>query len=257
MYVPYWESSGPSKSTRLERLNRNTEGLPSTGPTMDFDIENRGNTHLWVKNLCRLRSSWQENLGQNLFNGLGPTLDKDLTSPLKLATELIGAKALLKNEPALVCVGCNLVGVWNTPMKISSVKNVISKENVAEKADPQVTEKHPIHRPGVKIVDINTGSSEAKNTNAASIACVVLWGASPGHVSHYLAGDSYWEQEDPLVSWIAQSGEPIGSIKLSHHGSESSSPAVLFALKPRSIIASAGTLHGHPREAPPKVMEIS
>ena len=90
MYVPYWDiGSGSQKSTPLTRLTRNNPGPFSTSyDTMDFDLVDKGNDHLWVKDLCRLSSSWQQNLGQNLFNGLGPTLDKDLTSPLNLAMEL-------------------------------------------------------------------------------------------------------------------------------------------------------------------------
>jgi len=77
-------------------------------------------------------------------------------------------------------------------------------------------------------------------------------------LQHYLAGDLYWEEELPLITWISKSGEYIGAIKLSHHGSESSSPTAVFStLKPNSVIASAGTSHGHPRKAPPKLMETS
>jgi len=56
-----------------------------------------------------------------------------------------------------------------------------------------------------------------------------------------------------LINWISLTKEPIGAMKLSHHGSESSSPAVVFSsLNPMTVIASAGTSHGHPRKAPPK-----
>jgi beta-lactamase superfamily II metal-dependent hydrolase len=103
------------------------------------------------------------------------------------------------------------------------------------------------HFGNIRIVNTKTGTSKSENTNAASIACVIIW-AGQGKVSHYLAGDSYWEQENPLIDWILQSGQSVGAVKLSHHGSESSSPTNLFGLQPRTVIVSAGTMHGHPRE---------
>lgn len=82
----------------------------------------------------------------------------------------------------------------------------------------------------------------------ASIACVILWGN--GRVSHYLAGDSYFDQEDPLIDFLNRGEtERIGAVKLSHHGAHSSSPSKLFLeLQPQSVVVSAGTMHGHPRE---------
>ena len=271
LYVPYWENDGVIKSTPMDRLQKNdkSEPWPGSGDTLNFKLlkKESGYNNSWVMGLCRLRSSSTQNLGKNLFNGLGPTLDKDLTSPLKLATELMKVQAplppnqpaLLANEPALVCVGCNLDGVWKTPRKSLSIRNVVEKGKLpraspssAQKLNLQVTEDHPPDK-SVKIVNIKTGTSASENTNAASISCVILWANKSGHVSHYLAGDLYWDGEMALINWISLTKEPIGAMKLSHHGSESSSPAVVFSsLNPMTVIASAGTSHGHPRTAPPK-----
>lgn len=108
-----------------------------------------------------------------------------------------------------------------------------------------VAQAHPFG--SVKIVDEATASTIDQNTNKASIACVVLWGN--GHVSHYLAGDAYHEQEAPLIDFLSKgvTADWIGAVKLSHHGAATSSPATLFTrLVPRTVIASAGTMHGHP-----------
>jgi hypothetical protein len=275
LYVPYWEVEGVNKSTPMDRLQKNdkSEPWPGSGDTLNFKLlkTESGYNNSWVMGLCRLRSSSTQNLGKNLFNGLGPPLNKDLTSPLKLATELMKTNAplspnqpaLLANEPALVCVGCNLDGVWKTPKMSLSIRNVGEKGKLtrvspssAQKLNLQVTEDHPPDK-SVKIVNINTGHSASQNTNAASISCVILWANKSGHVSHYLAGDLYWDWETPLINWISLTKEPIGAMKLSHHGSESSSPAAVFlSLNPMTVIASAGTSHGHPRKAPPKLMEI-
>ena len=90
-------------------------------------------------------------------------------------------------------------------------------------------------------------------TNMASIACVIIWGDTIGKVSHYFAGDCYWEQELSIVNWIKGSDRDaisIGAMKLSHHGAKTSSPAAVFDyLSPATVIVSAGTGtgYGHPR----------
>jgi hypothetical protein len=200
LYVPYWEVAADEgvKSTPLDRMRKNTvEPSPGVGDTLDFKLlkPESGYKDSWVTGLCRLRSSSKQNLGANLFVGRGPGLDKDLTSPFKLATELTKTidpdtkvPALGLDEPGLVCVGCNLDGVWNTPKMSVITNDVLEKENLArasplsaQKSNLQVTEDGPSHNP-IKIVNIKTGTSPSENTNAASISCVILW-ARQGHVS--------------------------------------------------------------------------
>ena len=201
LYVPYWEVAADEgvKSTPLDRLRKITvEPRAGVGDTLDFKLlkPESGYKDCWVTGLCRLRSSSEQNLGKNLFVGRGPGLDKDLTSPFNLATELTKTidpdtkvPALGLQEPGLVCVGCNLDGVWNTPKMSVITKDVIEKENLgraspssAQKLNLQVTEDGPSHN-SMKIVNINTGTSPSENTNAASISCVILWASRQGHVS--------------------------------------------------------------------------
>ena len=201
MYVPYWEVAADEgvKSTPLDRLRKNTvEPWPGAGDTLDLKLlkSESGFKDSWVMGLCRLRSSSEQNLGKNLFVGSGPALDKDLTSPLKLATELTKTidpntkvPALGVNEPGLVCVGCNLDGVWNTPKMSVITEDDIKEENLAraspssaQKSSLQVTTDGPSHN-SIKIVNIKTRTSQSENTNAASMSCVILWAARQGVVS--------------------------------------------------------------------------
>ena len=75
---------------------------------------------------------------------------------------------------------------------------------------------------------------------------------SDGHISHYAAGDSNWENELKVLAWIQFGQNPyqcVRTMKLSHHGAADSTPIPLIrGFRPRSITVSAATTsHGHPR----------
>lgn len=79
--------------------------------------------------------------------------------------------------------------------------------------------------------------------NRYSIGAIVLWKGS-GRVSHYFAGDAMYATEEVVAKWI---GKEVTSMKLSHHGSDTSTPIDLVTIfKPRTMVASAGSRHGHP-----------
>lgn len=95
------------------------------------------------------------------------------------------------------------------------------------------------------IIIINTSVLPIK-TNNTSIVCLVIFPGS-GRVSYYLAGDADGELELRVAAWIGDI--TVTTMKLSHHGSATSSPLrLLKLLKPKTILVSAGDQHGHPSE---------
>lgn len=79
--------------------------------------------------------------------------------------------------------------------------------------------------------------------NWASIGAIVLW--KTGEVSHYFAGDAFFRAEESMQKWI---GGHVTSMKLSHHGSSTSTPPKLLdTFKPKNILASCGKTFGFPR----------
>ncbi|KAF3906714.1 hypothetical protein AA313_de0200109 [Arthrobotrys entomopaga] len=100
--------------------------------------------------------------------------------------------------------------------------------------------------PGV--VDIVPSSGVTK-TNRVSIAAAILWPSkvsadSPPRCSHYFAGDLEDNFEQQVINWLVKGGiTRFTSMKLSHHGSHSSTPMNLVEnmvgnLAPMNIIAS-------------------
>ncbi|KAF7563164.1 hypothetical protein G7046_g951 [Stylonectria norvegica] len=82
-------------------------------------------------------------------------------------------------------------------------------------------------------------------TNKISIAACILWNMPgfdpPIRCSHYFAGDADERSEQQFAIWLAGSGiKTITSMKLSHHGSKSSTPLnMLTQFKPLNVIASS------------------
>ena len=87
-------------------------------------------------------------------------------------------------------------------------------------------------------------------TNQYSIAAVILWGNSdnPPRCSHYFAGDADDARETMYLSWLSTGGvKKTTSMKLSHHGSRSSTPRMAYDFGPTNIIISNPTgLYFHP-----------
>ncbi|KAK6524174.1 hypothetical protein TWF694_005834 [Orbilia ellipsospora] len=92
-------------------------------------------------------------------------------------------------------------------------------------------------------------SSGVTKTNRVSIAAAIMWPSkvnadSPPRCSHYFAGDLEDNFEQKVVNWLIKGGiERFTSMKLSHHGSHSSTPmnlvtGMLGNLAPMNIIAS-------------------
>ncbi|KAI9689316.1 MAG: hypothetical protein M1822_009966 [Bathelium mastoideum] len=78
-------------------------------------------------------------------------------------------------------------------------------------------------------------------TNKWSIAAAIIWADEEiPRCSHYFAGDADEESEKIWLSWLTQSGiQGIRSIKLSHHGSRSSTPlSFLTDFMPLNIVMS-------------------
>ncbi|KAA8903423.1 hypothetical protein FN846DRAFT_954000 [Sphaerosporella brunnea] len=89
-----------------------------------------------------------------------------------------------------------------------------------------------------------------EHKNWYSIGAVVLWEGS-ARISHYFCGDAMYKQEDMIREWVNNGAvKTITSLKLSHHGSATSTPtASLELFQPENMVVSAGTSanYGHPR----------
>ncbi|KAI1872499.1 hypothetical protein JX265_005379 [Neoarthrinium moseri] len=81
-------------------------------------------------------------------------------------------------------------------------------------------------------------------TNQFSIAQVILWpdGTNPPKCSHYSAGDADEKRERLYMAWLYSQGvKRITNMKLSHHGSRSSSPQETPMFQPVNIVISNPT----------------
>ena len=88
-------------------------------------------------------------------------------------------------------------------------------------------------------------------TNQSSIAAAILWApqvsdTKPVKCSHYFAGDADDDREKRYLGWLGQSDAQsekdkvtqISNIKLSHHGSRTSTPLPIVNFKPKNIVVS-------------------
>ncbi len=89
-------------------------------------------------------------------------------------------------------------------------------------------------------------------TNRVSIACILYW-TDTKRISHYLAGDADQVTEGKVLSWLLAGGHPgrMTSVKLSHHGSRSSTPitnpGLLRTAGPKNVVLSIPSgMHIHP-----------
>lgn len=157
----------------------------------------------------------------------------DIGSPAGFA----GAFANAVPNPRMYCVAA--WGEYLGPNQMESSPNI-----KMEKDDDN---------PGI------VGSAEKPTkTNGSSIACMIMW--ESGQMSHYFGGDLGEKLEGNVVNWTqasAKSGlnvQPqsfnfVTSIKLSHHGSHTSTPAnMLDSFSPENIIVSPSADYGHPSE---------
>jgi hypothetical protein len=97
---------------------------------------------------------------------------------------------------------------------------------------------------------VDVVKEDPTNTNRASLAAVVYW-PDTGRVSQYLAGDMDQDNEDNLLAWLqtpSNGPRQINTVKISHHGSKSSTPFDLLSTTgPTNIILSIpSSRHIHP-----------
>lgn len=84
-------------------------------------------------------------------------------------------------------------------------------------------------------------------TNKASIAAMVIW--SDGTLSHYFAGDADYVVEKKIALWTqgGKTARKVTTMKISHHGANSSTPTMMLDLFiPKNIVISCGDSYGHP-----------
>lgn len=100
---------------------------------------------------------------------------------------------------------------------VLEMKKEMHREGTFSNAFPAL---HPVLRL-VNEPGIAEANDIRNNTNAASIVCVIIWNngdtafQTAAHISHYLAGDAYWRQEQAIVDWIGNQTRDIGAVKVS------------------------------------------
>ena len=90
--------------------------------------------------------------------------------------------------------------------------------------------------------------AKVTRTNRVSIICIIYW-TDTKRISHYLAGDADDPTEVDTINWLIRSGvSKMTTMKLSHHGSRSSTPlGFLNACNPQNIFMSTpSSRHIHP-----------
>lgn len=141
--------------------------------------------------------------------------------------------------------------VKNPPASIKSVQQLV------EVNPPRVdgsAEKN-LDAPGMYCIGVNRlalgtpvkALEEPTVTNASSICCMIIW--ADGHCSHYFAGDAHIALEENLMALVPRK-QRVTSMKLSHHGSKTSTPRdMLTMFQPKNIVISAGgQTYCHPRK---------
>jgi hypothetical protein len=252
MYVPYM--------TKSDLQGEPSDVFAVSGNAKDrlkvVIYDAKGKLERTCEDVCLLKYGADQVMGVNLFTNVrSPTAMHFPARPDKLTggiipvlpfndlPSLINSFADINDgDPGLFCIACNNF--------VFQKKSDSPAEKVAENASH--TAFSAVH-PHLRIIDKKTGGSSSEQTNSASIIAVLAWkdsGSKVTRVSHYLAGDALWEQEDAVMKWLAPTCE-VANIKLSHHGAALSSPASLFEMfNPVNIIVSAGTESGHPRRSP-------
>lgn len=153
-----------------------------------------------------------------------------------------------KDDTGVGVIGANFLNntVLRNPATGSTVSKLIQSNPPSSNADG---------RPGIYCVGVRQTSfpsglpmiiqENPTVTNKVSIAAMIIWPTNkdpsvPPRISHYFAGDMDEQSESKVLDWLVLSGvESVGTVKLSHHGSRSSTPLRLFqVMKPTNIIIS-------------------
>ncbi|KAH6949755.1 hypothetical protein BKA56DRAFT_606801 [Ilyonectria sp. MPI-CAGE-AT-0026] len=181
-------------------------------------------------------------LGIDFFTG--ETLDR---AQLGNVGQIIARSANFQggqNKPGLFCISCG--GQYLVPPPPDDPAPAVAIP-VADPAAPTLRFIIP------EVVDKSYGALSA--TNHMSIAAVVVWRPTndneAARISHYMAGDADYVNENRILQWLGDDVS-ISSMKLSHHGSASSTPVGLLTRGPNvnppaRLIISAGYHYGHPR----------
>ncbi|RBA19810.1 hypothetical protein FPRO05_09110 [Fusarium proliferatum] len=142
-------------------------------------------------------------IGADFFEDFVPG---EKTLPVGGAKGLYSTKGKGYEKPAMFCVACNNVTIWN-------------------------------HR--ISLID-----SPITITNMRSIANIIVW--PEGKVSHYFAGDLDWANESHIVDWIGKDVTIPNIKLSHHGAKSSTPLNMLVQYKPTNVIISAGHKHGHP-----------
>jgi hypothetical protein len=153
--------------------------------------------------------------------------------------------AARKNMPGMYCMAVNGTCLVQPP-------HPFAHDLAAVAAPKRSQRRRPPPRPGGVIRLVDKPSSP---TNRSSIAVIVMWPPATDtaypRLSLYSAGDMEESMEAKLAEWLAgPANDPdITTVKLSHHGSATSTPEALFWAARKNMIVSAGAEFGHPSES--------
>ncbi|MCJ1434524.1 hypothetical protein MMC27_003893 [Xylographa pallens] len=151
----------------------------------------------------------------------------------------------------------NVLGVNFFNNAAATTQGIAMKPSDLLKYNPPNSTQPPDGRPGMYCIGVLQATfvlpglvgvvpnSGVTATNRVSIAAAIMWSNqtsadNPPRCSHYFAGDLEDNFEQKVVYWLKEGGiDRITSMKLSHHGSHSSTPMNMVRnFSPMNVIAS-------------------
>ncbi|KAL5371451.1 hypothetical protein DPSP01_014258 [Paraphaeosphaeria sporulosa] len=235
LYAPRWGAKKTFIVGEPEKKRTVINGRPFWLPMTKDRRSNSGTLHFAPKRFVKysniLRCKYGDLRGIDFFTGVVATAPAG-SPPLPNWGEVPNPAVLMasvpQGVPRLMCVAS---AGWAMGTRFI-IPNLVEDEIKPAVGAPEIVD--------------STGNSK---TNHDSIVAMVMWNTGSGNIriSHYLGGDADWTIEAALVRWANVSVNRIDAVKLSHHGSQTSSPTSLFRLlRPMRIVASAGFSYGHP-----------
>lgn len=226
---------------------------------------------IWRFNLMgKLYVDWEDYLGAELFKkgNLVPSLK---AASIKNPADLIGPNGWqMKPDdgPGLFIVAGDQSVIGNT--KLVGGAATLAVKSVAANFTPITSGPQLTFRPRMMVIDrpVNRGlrypkrDDDSHKKNSASIVCMLITATTTPtppqdsfKILHFLGGDSLWDVEGALVSWMKNKAAKEDwsclspAMKLSHHGGkESTEVSLLESLAPNHIICSIADKgeHFHP-----------
>ncbi|VUC24972.1 unnamed protein product [Clonostachys rosea] len=240
-YAPYWNKTykDPPKTDNPDELEMVPGSTPGATPTLRFMYKGTKKFRAQIDHLCEIRCTPEDIIGSNILDNRKLTASyTTIKTAGELVDEMNGTEIVPKGSGyapvGIYCVAstCCVMGLDNPILVLSKLLT-----NCTTQRRQQL------------IVDDDSISI----SNKASIANLVIWNEPKIEISHYFAGDSWYEMENAVREWTQRGPggttvvRKVRNMKLSHHGGQGSTPTQLLdVFDPYNIIISAGTDHAHP-----------